>query len=143
MRNRSKHRKGEAGFTLVEVMVTMVILGLLTVGVVINVVPILGKTRVQAAQINIASLSTALEQYRVDMGAYPDTLEELHAQTSGDNDARYRVGGYIGSVPLDPWDNEYQYMYPGEHGAYDLSSFGADGEEGGEDLNTDITNWTE
>lgn len=138
-----EEKNNEAGFTLVEVMVTMVILGLLTVGVVINVVPVLGKAKVQSAQINISSLSTALEQYRLDMGIYPETLEELHRQSSGDNDARYRAGGYIASVPLDPWQNDFQYIYPGEHGAYDLLSLGADGEEGGEDMNADITNWKE
>lgn len=143
MQTKCNKHTAEAGFTLVEVMVTMVIIGLMTVGVVIKVLPVLSKAKIQAAEINISSLSTALEQYRLDMGVYPDTLAALEAQASGSNDARYRVGGYIVSVPLDPWEHEYNYVFPGDHGAYDLSSLGADGEEGGEELNADITNWKE
>ncbi len=141
MKNNLKKRKNEAGFTLVEVMVTMVIIGLLATVVVLNVLPAQDKAMAQKSKTDISVLLQAIEMYRLDMSAYPESLEELRSQTSGDNDARYRPGGYIKFLPTDPWNNDYLYAYPGENGAVDIWTLGADGEEGGEGINADITSW--
>ncbi|PHR93164.1 MAG: type II secretion system protein GspG [Robiginitomaculum sp.] len=131
----------EAGFTLVEVMVTMVIIGLLTTFVVLNVLPAQDKAMTQKAKTDISTLSQAVEMYRLDMNVYPETLDELRLQPSGANDARYRTGGYIKFLPTDPWGNDYLYAYPGEHGVVDIWSYGGDSEQGGEGLNADINSW--
>ena len=99
------------------------------------------------AQIQIESIETALKLYRLDNGSYPSTEQGLQAlvepPTVGELPKAWREGGYLekGKVPRDPWDNEYIYLSPGVHGDYDLSSYGADGEPGGEGKNKDIQSW--
>ncbi len=139
MKNEIKNKHKEAGFTLVEVMVTMVIIGLLTTFVVINVLPAQGKAMVQKAKGDISILEQAIEMYRLDTSVYPESLEDLLGQ--GNNDDRIRSEGYIKSLPQDPWKNDYNYAYPGDNGIVDIWTYGADGEEGGEGLNADIGNW--
>ena len=141
MKHDLKKRQKQAGFTLVEVMVTMVIIGLLATVVVLNVLPAQDKAMGQKARADISTLSQAVEMYRLDMNTYPESLDALRTQQSGDNDARYRPGGYIKFLPTDPWGNDYLYRYPGENGIVDIWTLGADGEEGGEGINTDVTNW--
>lgn len=148
MKTKAKHKdrkQREDGFTLVEVMVVMVIIGLLATFVVINVLPSQDKARVQKAKADIRTLENALELYRLDMLDYPDEndgLMALREMPSGiDHPERYREGGYVRTLPNDPWDNPYVYRYPGENGVVDILSYGSDGEPGGEGLATDIVNW--
>jgi len=99
------------------------------------------------AKIDIGTIENALDQYRLDMFSYPTTEQGLEALvTAPAGDARtdqYRPGGYLRAVPVDPWGRPYRYRYPGERGAVDIFSLGADGEPGGEGVNADIVNWTE
>ena len=139
-----KNQKKEQGFTLVEVMVTLIIIGLLTTFVVINVLPAQDKALVQKAKGDIRILEQAMEMYRLDMFDYPEQdagLEALKVLPSGVDEARYRKGGYIKLLPNDPWGRPYVYRYPGENGVYDILSFGSDGEPGGEDQAADIVSW--
>ncbi len=139
------HNKNEDGFTLVEVMVVMVIIGLLATFVVINVLPSQDKAMVQKAKADIRLLEQAVEMYRLDMLDYPaqeDGLDALKSAPSGLEHAdRYRQGGYVKFLPDDPWGRPYVYIYPGEHGVVDILSYGSDGEVGGEGLAADIVNW--
>ncbi|RKQ69211.1 type II secretion system protein G (GspG) [Litorimonas taeanensis] len=141
-----KENDNEAGFTLVEVMVTLVIIGLLTTVVVMNVLPVQDKALVQKAQGDIKQFELALEQYRLDMFDYPEQtagLSALKTRPSGADEARYRPGGYIKVLEKDPWGNDYGYRYPGEYGVVDVFSYGSDGEPGGEGTAKDITNWVQ
>lgn len=145
MSDKISDQNKEAGFTLLEVMVTLVIIGLLTTFVVINVAPAQGTAKVQKAKGDIRLLESALEQYRLDIGSYPDEdfgLEALSELPPGvDNEDRYRAGGYIRSLPNDPWGAPYIYIYPGENGVYDIISYGSDGQPDGEGLAADIVSW--
>lgn len=133
------------GFTLVELMVVIVIIGLLATVVMINVLPSQDKAMVEKARADISVLEQALETYRLEMLAYPTTEQGLQALVEAppglSRPERYRKGGYIRRLPADPWDNPYQYRQPGQHGAFDVYSFGADGAEGGEADAADIGNW--
>ena len=146
-RNRKQRRK-ERGVTLVEMLVVLSILALVSAIVVINVLPERDRAAVRKARIDIGVIETALDQYRLDMMTYPTTNQGLDALSSLPADAlrpeNYRPGGYLKQTALlDPWGAPYQYVYPGERGgAFDLYSFGADGEPGGEGLNADIGNWS-
>lgn len=141
------HRNPEKddGFTLVEVMVVMVIIGLLTTFVVLNIIPSQDKAMTQKAKADIRILEGAIEMYRLDMLDYPDEdagLDSLVNLPAGErNEDRYRKGGYVKFLPNDPWDRPYIYRYPGEEGVYDIFSYGADGEPGGEGNDADIVSW--
>jgi general secretion pathway protein G len=131
------------GFTLVELMVVIFILGLLTTIVVINVLPSQDRAMVQKARADIATLGQALEMYRLDNLSYPGSSDGLQALIAPPPSlavtARYRQGGYIKKLPDDPWGRPYQYDNPGRQGpGFDLYSLGADGAPGGEDDNADI-----
>lgn len=146
MSNRTETRKRrQRGFTLIELLVVIVILGVLATLVVINVLPAQDRALVTKAKTDIATYEQALQSYRLDMLAYPTTdqgLEALSNVPAGVARAdRYRTGGYVRRIELDPWGNPYQYVYPGEHGEIDLFSYGADGRPGGEGLDADIGNW--
>ncbi len=142
---RKTRRNSQRGLTLVEMMVVLVILGLLTTIVVINVLPAADQADMQKARADISTLEVALDQYRLDMKTYPTMAQGLQALVSvpdGANRAQsYRPGGYIRKLPLDPWGNPYVYQIPGENGQIDIYSYGADGREGGEGNNADIGNW--
>nr|WP_306253956.1 type II secretion system major pseudopilin GspG [Parvularcula sp. IMCC14364] len=144
-KRRELRRNRQRGLTLVEMMVVLVILGLLTTIVVINVLPAADQADIQKARADISSLEVALDQYRLDMKTYPTTAQGLQALVTvpdGVNRAAsYRPGGYIRKLPLDPWGNPYVYQTPGENGQIDIYSFGADGREGGEGNDADIGNW--
>lgn len=132
----------EAGFSLTEIMISVVIMGLLGTVVVLNVLPLREQASVQKARADIATLEQALDAYRLDMRRYPTVEEGLDALVNAPRDAdNYREGGYIRRLPDDPWGNPYQYVYPGENGVFDIYSLGADGREGGEDNDADIGNW--
>ncbi|MFN7177967.1 type II secretion system major pseudopilin GspG [Hyphomonas sp.] len=142
-----KHRRQkQAGFSLIELMVVVFIMGLLATLIIVNVAPVGDRSRVSKARADIASLESALEQYSLDLYTYPTAaqgLEALSVAPAGVDLSLYRQGGYIRRVQLDPWGNPYQYQIPGTRsgGRYDLFSFGADGIPGGEGPDADIGNW--
>ncbi|WP_375426861.1 type II secretion system major pseudopilin GspG [uncultured Sphingomonas sp.] len=141
---KKRHRR-ESGFTLVELMVVVVIIGLLATIVALNVLPSGDTARVQKAKADIATIEDALELYKLQNISYPTTsqgLAALSAAPAGLTDpSRYQAGGYLKRLPDDPWGKPYLYASPGEHGQTDIWSFGADGKEGGEGIDADITSW--
>lgn len=143
---RSAAPRRAAGFTLIEVMVVIVILGILAAIVVPRVMDNPDKARVAKAKQDIRTLESALNMYRLDNITYPSTdqgLEALVQQPSGEPEARnWKKGGYVDRLPKDPWGNGYQYLNPGVHGAIDIFTYGADGQEGGDEMNSDIGNWS-
>jgi general secretion pathway protein G len=122
----------ESGFTLVELMVVLVIIGLLATVVIINVIPSQNRAMVQKAKADVALLDQGLEMYKLNALAYPGGGEGLQALVAK---------GVIKKLPNDPWGRPYRYAIPGQHGAVDVYSLGADGAEGGEGDNADIGNW--
>jgi general secretion pathway protein G len=141
MKSPKQQPNKQSGFTLVEVMVTMVIIGLLTAVVVVNVLPAQDKGSIVKARVDISTLEQALGLYRLEMQTYPESLEDLVRLPAGTNDPRFPVDGFIKRLPDDPWGRPYLYAYPGEYGSYDIWSLGADGQEGGEGVNADINSW--
>lgn len=135
-----KHLRNN-GFTLVELMVVIFIIGLLATIVAINVLPSQDKAMVQKARADIAILSQAMETYRLDNLAYPSAGDGLQALVSPPSTGgSTRTAGYIKKLPNDPWGRPYQYSNPGRSGAIDIYSLGADGAPGGENDNADIYN---
>ena len=138
---------GDSGFTLLEIIVVVFILSLL---VAIVAPKIMGKTddaKIAQAKVQIRNFETALKMYKLDNGSYPTTEQGLDAlinkPVTGQIPTAYRDGGYLEEhkIPMDPWGNPYVYLSPGAHGDFDIISFGADGKEGGEGKNADITNY--
>jgi len=140
-RKSGKHVRAN-GFTLVELMVVIFIIGLLAAVVVINVMPNQEKAMIGKAKADIATLEQALEMYRLDNLTYPSASDGLQALVTAPaglaQPARYRQGGYIKQLPNDPWGRPYQFTVPGKAGAFDVWSTGADGAPGGEAENADI-----
>ena len=138
-------RKRRSGFTLVEILVVVVILGLLATLVIPRVVGRGEEAKRTATVVQIRALEQALDLYKLDNGFYPTTeqgLEALVSKPSGmPEPMNYRRDGYMKKVPVDPWGRPYVYRSPGEHGETDILSFGPDGAEGGEEDDRDITNW--
>jgi len=143
----SRRRSGrrERGFTLIEIMVVVIIIGLLASVVVLNILPNVDKAKVNKAKQDIQSLELALSEFYLDNSKYPTTEQGLQALVTQPTDPtirHWKPGGYVQRVSKDPWGNDYQYVFPGTHGkAYDLFSYGADGQPGGEGINADIGNW--
>jgi general secretion pathway protein G len=131
-----------AGFTLLELLVVMVIIGLLAGYVGPRYFAQIGKSEVKTARAQIDAFEKALDQYRLDVGRYPTTEQGLNALVAKpDNEPKWQ-GPYLRkAVPNDPWGNKYLYKSPGEHGEFDLMSYGTDGKAGGADEAADITNW--
>jgi len=142
-----KKKFDNRGFTLIELMVVIVILGILAGLIVPRIMSRPEEARQAKARIQIESLETALKLYRLDNGTYPSTEQGLQALVEppavGNLPVKWREGGYLekGKVPKDPWDNDYVYLCPGTNDDYDIISYGADGESGGEEKNKDITSW--
>ncbi|MCZ6620613.1 MAG: type II secretion system major pseudopilin GspG [Deltaproteobacteria bacterium] len=131
-----------AGFTLIELLVVMVIIGLLATLVAPRFLRQEAKARIKVAGAQIELLGTALDTFRLDVGRYPTTQEGLEALGRQPGGLARWDGSYLKKeVPLDPWGKPYVYRSPGEHGPYDLISYGADGLPGGEKDNRDITSW--
>jgi len=142
-RGRRRRRKGEAGFTLVEILVVITIIGLIMALVGPRVLNYLGESKAKAAKIQIESFSSALDLYYLDIGRYPTTNEGLAALTRGNNLPGWN-GPYLrgGMVPNDPWGHGYVYRSPGERSPYDIISLGSDGQEGGSGTAADIASGT-
>ena len=135
-------RKKEKGFTLIEVLIVMVILGLLAALVGPRMFGKVGKSKQKAAKSQIALLETTLDTYRLDMGKYPTEEEGLQALREKPEDSENWDGPYLAKeVPLDPWGNAYVYVCPGEHGEYDIISLGGDKNPDGEGEDMDIVSW--
>ncbi|MDZ7599453.1 MAG: type II secretion system major pseudopilin GspG [Desulfobacterales bacterium] len=135
------------GFTMIELMVVIVILGILAAIVAPKLVGRTDEARITKARVDIANLETALKLYKLDNGVYPSTEQGLQALVetpeTGTAPRNWREGGYLekNRVPKDPWGNEFVYLSPGVSGDFDLSSYGTDGLSGGEGINADINNW--
>jgi general secretion pathway protein G len=138
---------GEKGFTLIEIMVVIIILGILAMYVAPKLMGRPEEAKQVRARMDIAALETALKLYKLDNGVYPGTEQGLTALVqrpeSGVVPKKWRQGGYLekGKVPKDPWGNDYVYLAPGLKGDFDIISYGADGVPGGENENIDINNW--
>jgi general secretion pathway protein G len=137
-----RDRKNERGFTLIELLIVMIILGLLAALVAPRMFGKVGKSKQKAAQSQIALFETAIDTYRLDMGKFPGADQGLMALRIKPQGEENWDGPYLPKeIPLDPWGRPYEYRYPGEHGDYDILSYGADGQMGGEDEDADVVNW--
>jgi general secretion pathway protein G len=133
-----------AGFTLIEIMVVVIIIGLLAAVVVPQFLGRVDDARISKAKQDIQAIDTSLTMFKLDNFKFPTTdqgLEALAQKPADPTIRNWRTGGYLKRVNKDPWGNDYQYVFPGTHGEYDLYSLGADGQPGGEDINADIGNW--
>ncbi|NOT12021.1 MAG: type II secretion system major pseudopilin GspG [Methylococcaceae bacterium] len=140
-----KHIKNraETGFTLLELLVVLGIIAMLAGIVGPQVMKHMGESKVKAAKVQIEDLAATLDMYKLDLGNYPTTEEGLKALVESPDSAKRWNGPYLrkSKIPLDPWQNDYKYVFPGEHGKFDLLSLGADGREGGEGEDKDINSW--
>jgi general secretion pathway protein G len=138
-------QRGATGFTLVEVLVVIVILGILAALVVPRVLERPDEARVIAAKNDIGAIMQALKLYRLDNGRYPTTDQGIAAlvtrPTQPPVPPNWKPNGYLERLPKDPWGNPYQYINPGLHGEIDVFSYGADGQPGGTGFDTDIGSW--
>lgn len=135
----------QGGFTLIEILVVVVILGILAAIIVPRIMRRPEEARRTKAIVDIKAIETALNLYRLDNGVYPSTEQGLEAlvtkPTTGIIPKNWNEEGYLDKVPNDPWKNPFIYLHPGVHKEFDLVSFGADGVEGGEGKDADIENW--
>lgn len=137
--NKSK----QTGFTLLELLVVLGIIAMLAGLVGPQVMKHMGESKVKAAKVQIEDLAQTLDMYKLDVGSYPTTEQGLKALIESPDGAQRWNGPYLrkSKIPLDPWNQEYKYNSPGEHGKFDLSSLGADGKEGGEGEDQDLNSW--
>ncbi len=140
-----KHIKNDkqAGFTLLELLVVLGIIAMLAGIVGPQVMKHMGESKTKAAKVQIEDLSATLDMYKLDAGNYPTTEQGLQALIEAPDTAKHWNGPYLSKakIPLDPWQNEYHYVSPGEHGRFDISSMGADGKEGGTGEDQDVVSW--
>ena len=136
-------RRLHSGMTLIELLVVLVILGLNASIAGPKVINYFGDAKSPTAKIQIEQFGQTLDLFKLNVGRYPSTSEGLGALLQAPSGASNWAGPYLkgSNVPKDPWNNEYKYVAPGQHGPYDIISFGADGREGGEDESKDITSW--
>lgn len=138
-------RKPQSGFTLIEVMVVVVILGILAAMIVPKIMSRPDEARAAAARTDIASIMQALKLYKLDNRRYPTTEQGLNSLVRKPEAApvpdNWKQGGYVERLPMDPWGKPYQYLAPGLHGEVDVFSFGADSQPGGEGVDADIGSW--
>ncbi len=143
--NREGRLRSRGGFTLLEIMVVIVILGLLAALVVPKLIGRTEEAKRTQSRLQIKNIEQALQLFKLDNGFYPDTEQGIEALVQAPEIGRipknYRKEGYIDRVPKDPWGTPYVYVSPGTHGAYDITSYGADGVPGGENEDADINSW--
>src|SRR5210317_2213341 len=141
-RRNKRNKNTQGGFTLMELLVVLAILGLLMSLVGPRVLNQLGGAKTKTTGIQIKDLEQSLEMYKLDVGRFPSTEEGLAALVTKPGNAPGWNGPYLKSdVPLDPWNREYHYKYPGERGELDIFSYGQDGQAGGEGEDADVGNW--
>lgn len=137
--------RSQKGFTLIEIMVVVVILGILAAVVVPRLLDRPEEARITKAKTDIKGIEQALGMFKLDNGFFPTTEQGFEAlveqPTVGRIPTRYQEGGYLKKVPVDPWGNPYVYLSPGIHDSYDIISYGSDGQPGGEGNNADINSW--
>ena len=147
VKNSSCNKFNDHGFTLIELMVVIVILGILAGLIVPRIMGRPEEAKQLKAKIQIESLETTLKLYKLDTGMYPETEQGLQAlieqPETGKMPKNWREGGYLekGKLPKDPWGNSFIFLSPGTHGEYDIISYGSDGVQGGEGKNKDINSW--
>jgi general secretion pathway protein G len=145
MKNYSVSRRAARGFTLIEIMVVVVIMGVLAALVVPKLLSRTGESKVAAAKVDIATVMQALKLYKLDNQRYPTTEQGLQAlltkPTTGPAANGWKSGGYLEKMPKDPWGNPYQFLSPGVKGEVDVFSYGADGAPGGTGDDADIGSW--
>ncbi|HEY8094981.1 MAG TPA: type II secretion system major pseudopilin GspG [Methylobacter sp.] len=131
------------GFTLLELLVVLGIIAMLAGIVGPQVMKHMGESKTKAAKVQIEDLAAALDMYKLDLGGYPSSEQGLKALIESPDSAKRWNGPYLrkAKMPLDPWQQEYHYVSPGEHGKFDLYTLGADGKEGGEGEDKDIVSW--
>jgi general secretion pathway protein G len=136
-------RSGDAGFSLIEVLIALAIIGLLAALVGPRVIGYLGSSKTKTAKIQIESIAAALQLYKLDVGRYPSSAEGLRALVEKTGSAGTWNGPYLTKpeVPLDPWGRPFNYRSPGQHGDFDIFTLGADNQVGGEGENADVTSW--
>ena len=143
LRSKLRENHGEAGYSLIELLVVLAIIVLLGTITVPQVIKYLDKAKTDTARVEIQNLGAALDLFRLDVGRYPSQEEGLQSLLSKSVEIPGWNGPYLKKkeMPTDPWRRPYRYKAPGDHGEYDLYSLGADDREGGEGVNKDITNW--
>ncbi|GAA5159802.1 type II secretion system major pseudopilin GspG [Viridibacterium curvum] len=143
--NHSARLPRQSGFTLIEIMIVIVIMGILAALIVPKIMDKPDEARITAAKADISSIATALKLYKLDNRAYPTSEQGLDAlvkvPTIAPLPPAWKKGGYLDKLPKDPWGNAYQYLSPGVHGDVDVWSMGADGQSGGEGSDADIGSW--
>jgi general secretion pathway protein G len=137
------NNRKQTGFTLLELLVVLGIIAMLAGLVGPQVMKHMGESKVKAAKVQIEDLAQTLDMYKLDVGSYPTSDQGLNALIESPDGAQRWNGPYLrkSKIPLDPWQQEYHYTSPGEHGKFDISSLGADGKEGGEGEDKDLNSW--
>lgn len=142
---KTNKKNDSRGFTLIEVMIVVVILGILAAIIVPRIMGRPEEAKRTKAAVDIKGVEQALNLYKLDNGVYPSTEQGLEALVNKPETkpvpSKWKEGGYLSKTPVDPWGRPYQYLSPGEHGDFDLYSYGADGEPGGEGKNADVESW--
>ena len=140
----SRRARAQRGFTLIEIMVVVIIIGLLAAIVAPQVIGRVDDAQIEKAKADIRSIDSAMKFYRLDNFAYPSTEQGIDALVTKPNDPsirNWKTGGYLDRVPKDPWGNPYLYLNPGNNGEIDVYTLGRDGRPGGEGIDADIGNW--